>query len=84
MRRGILSSQLWDSQMSAYIREHQHLALAPNMRELFVFLKDILESTQASQVNGNATFLNFPNVLMIIQKLAVNDANLARSFSNII
>jgi hypothetical protein len=54
------------------------------MRELFVFLKDILESTQASQVNGNATFLNFPNVLMIIQKLAVNDANLARSFSNII
>jgi hypothetical protein len=54
------------------------------MKELFFFLKDVLEATQASQVNGNASFLNFPNVLMIIQKLATNDANLARSFSNII
>jgi len=54
------------------------------MKELFVFLKDVLEATQASQANGNASFLNFPNVLMIIQKLATNDANLARSFSNII
>ena len=66
MRRGILSTQLWDSQMSAYIREHQHLTLAQHMRELFVFLKDLLEATQASQVNGNAGFLNFPNVLMAI------------------
>jgi hypothetical protein len=54
------------------------------MKELFVFLKDVLEATQASQANGNASFLNFPNVLMIIQKLATNDANLARAFSNII
>ena len=48
MRRGILSSQLWDSQISAYIREQQHLTMSQHMRDLFIFLKEFLEATQAS------------------------------------
>lgn len=84
MRRGILSCQLWDSQIAAYIREQQHLTLSQHMRDLFAFLKEFLEATQASQATGGNTYLNFPNVLMIIQKLAENDVNLARSFGNVI
>jgi hypothetical protein len=51
------------------------------MKEHFNFLKEFLEATQAAQTNGSVGFLNFPNVLMMIQKLAESDSNMLRLFA---
>ena len=53
--------------------------MSQHIKELFAFLKEFLEV-----VLNNSPTLTFPNVLMIIQKMAENDQNLARLFGNII
>jgi hypothetical protein len=55
--------------------------MSKEMNDLFNFLREFLESIAAQK---ELNTLAFPNLMMIIQKLAENDQSIAKFFSGVI
>lgn len=55
--------------------------MTKEMKDLFSFLRDFLESAAAQK---DLNMLTFPNLMMVIQKLAENDQGIAKFFSGVI
>jgi hypothetical protein len=67
MKRGIISTAQWDSQVSFYIRDNQQFQ---PQEQFFIFIKEFLEfSIQKQKIFG---YHHFPNLMAVIGKISEN------------
>lgn len=67
--------------MATFVKESQQFSMNKEMTDLFHFLREFLEAI-GTQRDFNS--LTFPNLMLIIQKLAENDMSFAKFFSGVI